>query len=79
MEELMTTVRFAIELIEDMESELRIANEELHEVMAKVMASENATELGQEMPYGMDVTWELSETLGKLEETQNWFNRLLKG
>jgi len=79
MEELMTTVRFAIELIEDMESELRIANEELHEVMAKVMACENATELGQEMPYGMDVTWELSETLGKLDETQAWFNRLLKG
>ena len=78
MEELLTTVRYAIELIDDLESELRIANEELHEVMAKVMACENATELGLEMPYGMDVTWELNETLMKLDEVQNSFNRLLK-
>lgn len=78
MEELLTTVRYAIELLDEMQEEVKIAREELEDVVKLVESAETANDITNEMPFGMDISWEINELIMKLDETQDSFNRLLR-
>lgn len=79
MEDLLIEVKFALELTDELEKEVRIVREELDSVLNLIYDSKNASEVEHEMPYGLDVSWELYEVLNKLDEVQNTFNRMLRG